>query len=176
MKKEQWKAIPNYSRYEASDCGRLRSLNYKNSRTVRVLKPALTEDGYLKTMLQDDSGRYHSLTVHHFVTLAFLGPREEGLQVNHKDGVKTNNSISNLEYCTASQNVRHAFDNGLEMPLRGQDNPFAKLKDDDVRHIRAVAASGGRYYGRKDLAEMYGVSECHIKEIVNYRRGAWSHI
>lgn len=176
MKTEQWKAIPNYSRYEASDCGRLRSLNYKNTRTVRVLKPALTEDGYLKTMLQDDNGRYHSLTVHHFVTLAFFGPREDGLQVNHKDGVKTNNSIDNLEYCTASQNVRHAYDNGLEKPLKGQDNPFAKLRNEDVLFIRKAAEEGGRYYGRKSLAERFGISECHVKEIVNKRRGAWSHI
>jgi len=176
MKVEEWKSIPGFSRYEASNLGRIRSLNYKRTGKVVVLKPALSEDGYLATMLLSDNGRYCSWKVHRFVTLTFFGEREPGMQVNHKDGVKTNNSIDNLEYCTSSQNVRHAYENWLEKPLKGQDNPFAKLRNEDVLFIRRVANEGGRYYGRKGLAERFGISECHVKEIVNKRRGAWSHI
>ncbi len=69
---ENWKAIPNFSTYEASDLGRLRSLNYKRSKTIRVLKPAKSKDGYMKTMLLDDNGKYSSWTVHKFVALAFF--------------------------------------------------------------------------------------------------------
>lgn len=174
--KEEWKQIPGFSRYEASTFGRLRSLNYKNSGRIVVLKPALSDDGYLATMLLNDNGRYCSWKVHRFVTLTFFGEREPGQQVNHKSGIKTDNSTANLEYCTASQNVQHAYDNGLEKPLKGEDNPFSKLKNDDVLFIRETARSGGRYYGRKDLAKRFGITEGHVKDIVSGRRGAWNHI
>lgn len=164
---EIWKPIPNFSRYEASNLGRLRSLNYKCSGCTKTITPALSADGYLKTMLQDDSGKYSSWTVHKFITLAFLGERGENMEVNHKDGVKTNNNIENLEYCTRSFNLLHAYSNGLESPMRGELNGNSKLKKEQVLHIRKTASTGGRYYGRKKLAEMYGISEAHVKAIVN---------
>ncbi len=171
--KEIWKPIPNFSRYEASNFGNLRSLNYKRTGKVKNLKPALSRDGYMKTMLLDDVGSYKSWTVHKFVSVAWIGERPKGMDVNHKDGVKTNNAPSNLEYVTRSENIKHAFKLGLTKPLRGEENPCSKVTKEDVRKIRDVAASGGRYYGRKKLAEKYGISEAHVKDIVNRRRNIW---
>jgi hypothetical protein len=174
---EAWQTIPGFVRYQASTMGRLRSTNYKNSGKTKLLHPALAVDGYLKTMLQEDSGRYRSWTVHKFVMLAFVGQVPVGLEVNHKNGVKTDNRIVNLEYVTRSQNVQHSFDNGLQKPLRGSANGFAKLTEVQVGEIRKYrAAFVGRFYGRKELAKRYGVSVAHIKEIVNRRRDAWSHV
>jgi hypothetical protein len=177
---EIWKKIPNFSRYEVSNLGRLRSLDYKRSGKVRVLKPAKSPDGYMKTVLVNDEGKYCSWTVHLFVMLAFVGKKPEGLEVNHKNGDKTDNRVENLEYVTHKQNVQHSFDNGFEKPLRGEDNPTSKLTNKDVLEIREYVKNkreqGVRYYGRKELADKYGISEYHIKDIVSGRRGIWSHI
>jgi len=171
---EAWKSIPFFSRYEASNLGRIRSLNYKNSGNTKILKPALS-DGYLKTVLLNDIGEYKSWTVHKWICLAFLGDRR-GKEVNHKNGIKIDNNIRNLEYVTRSENVKHAYRTGLELPLRGEDNPFAKLTNENVKDIREIAKSRGRHYNRKELAKWFGVSEGHIKDIITRRRKAWSHI
>ena len=173
---ETWKRIPNFSRYEASNLGRLRSTNYKNSGKTKVLKPAIAKDGYYQTMLQNDEGKYKSWKVHKFITLAFYGPPPEGLEVNHIDGVKSNNNIDNLEYCTHQENVQHAFDNNLMKPKKGSTNGMAKLTEQDVREIREYVEANRPYYGRKALAEKYGVSDSHIKDVISGRRGIWSHI
>lgn len=172
---EQWKPIPGFSRYEASNLGNLRSLNYKKTGKVRVLKPALS-DGYLKTMLLSDGGKYYSWNVHKWVALAWLGPRLE-FEVNHKSGIKTDNSVENLEYCTRAQNIQHSVDNGLQKPMPGSLNGNSKLTEEQVLEIRDyVANCGKRYYGRDELAKKYGISSAHIKDIVSGRRGAWSHV
>jgi hypothetical protein len=172
---EIWKVIPNFSKYEASSLGRLRSLNYKRTGKVKVLKPSVT-GGYLKTMLQMDSGKYSSRYVHKFVTITFLGECKSGLEVNHKDGNKLNNSISNLEYVTKSENIKHAYDTNLINPKVGSLNGMSKLTENDVIFIREHARNNGRYYGRKVLAEKFGVSECTIKEVVTRRRNKFYNV
>lgn len=172
---EIWKSIPGFSKYEASSLGNLRSLNYKRTGKVKVLSPSQSPDGYLKTMLLDDDGKYRSWTVHLFVCMAFFGNKKTGFEVNHINGIKTDNSIENLEYCTRSENMKHAFNLGLELPLNGSKNGNSKLSESDVIAIREHASNfKGRYYGRKQLAEKYGVSEAHIKDIVAKRRGIWN--
>lgn len=173
---EQWKRIPNFSRYEASTKGRIRSTNYKNSGSTKVLKPADGGDGYLKTMLQNDNGKYKSWGIHKFIAFTYLGERPDGLEINHIDGNKLNNSPSNLEYCTKSENLKHAYANNLIDPARGSKNGMAKLTEDDVRAIRKHAKESGRYYGRKKLASKYGVTEGQIKDIVTRRRNVWPHV
>lgn len=165
---EKWRKIPNFSRYEASTLGRLRSTNYKNSGKTKVLKPALN-DGYFKTMLKHDTGKYKTWRVHKWVALTFLQPIDGKTEVNHINGIKTDNRPINLEYCTHSENITHAYKLGLQKPLTGENNPCSKITKDDVREIRLVASTGGRYYGRKLLAEKYNISEAHVKDIVNNR-------
>lgn len=173
---EIWKTIPNFSRYEASNLGNLRSINYKNSGKIVNLNPSKAKDGYIKTMLQDDNKKYHSLTVHLFVCMAFIGIKKEGFEINHKDGNKSNNNINNLEYCTRSQNIQHAFDNKLMMPKVGSLNGMAKLTESQVIEIRNHAKNNGRYYGRKELALKYNVSECTIKEVVTRRKNKFYNV
>jgi hypothetical protein len=174
---EIWKPIPGFSRYEASSLGRLKSLNYKRTGTERVLKPGLSPDGYLKTVLLRDSGKYHSWTVHLFIAMAFYGIKPEGKEINHINGTKTDNRPENLEYITHSQNCQHSFDTGLQQPKVGSLNGFSKLTEEQVKEIREYRKSiKSRYYGRERLAQKYGVSSAHIKDIVTRRRNAWHHI
>jgi len=171
---EIWKTIPGFSRYEASNQGRLRSTNYKNSGKTKLIKPALSQ-GYYKTMLQSDEGKYKTWNVHKWVAITWLG-EADGLEINHIDGNKLNNSILNLEYCTKSENMLHAYKHGLEKPLRGESNPCAKLTEEQVTEIREYAKKHGKLKNRKNLAEKYGVTESHLKDIVSMRRGVWNHI
>ena len=60
----QWKTIKGFSNYEASNTGLIRSLDYKRSGKVQILKPAKSKDGYLKTMLKSDDSKYHSKPIH----------------------------------------------------------------------------------------------------------------
>jgi hypothetical protein len=106
--------------YEVSDLGEVRSVDritirtnrwntpYKQRWKGKVLKPRVTHDGYLRLKLCKLGEEIH-MTVHRMVAFAFLGVPARNLQVNHKDGCKTNNQVSNLEWVTASENVSHAF-------------------------------------------------------------------
>jgi hypothetical protein len=170
------KQIPNFSRYLASEDGDLYSVNYKRTGKTVKLKPAKSPDGYLKTVFLGDDGKYKPVCVHRMIALAYFG-ESNGLQVNHKNGIKTDNRLENLEYCTISENIIHAYKMNLIIPKRGELNGMSKLTEQDVIEIREHAANfKGRYYGRKMLAEKYGVSEAHIKDIVTKRRNVWPSV
>lgn len=172
---EIWKTIPGYSMYEASNNGQLRSLNYKRSGKTIILKPAVSNDGYLKTMLLSDVGKYRSKTVHHFIALAYLG-WDGTLEINHIDGNKLNNTLVNLELVTRSENILHAYRNNLITASKGSINGNSKLTESDVLAIRLHAKLNSPYYGRRALAEKYGVSEGQIKDIIIRRRNIWPHV
>lgn len=167
--------IPNFSRYCADSEGDLFSRNYKRTGRFKILKPAKSIDGYLKTMLLGDDGKYHTTTVHKLVACAFIGEKTKGFEVNHKDGNKTNNKPDNLEYVSRSENIKHAYDNGLITPKAGILNGNSKLNDYAVKTIREHAKNSGRYYGRKELAQRFGISEAHVKDIVNSKT-LWIHV
>lgn len=109
VEKEIWKVINGFPNYEVSNIGRVRS-NFPG-RGYRILKPELDKYGYKKLNIFKN-GKKYTKTVHRLVAETFLG-KQEGLQVNHIDGVKTNNHINNLEWVTPSENTRHAFRLGL---------------------------------------------------------------
>ena len=99
---EQWRDIDGHDGiYQVSDLGRVRSLKFGK---VRVLRPGKTKDGYLRVDLYRNGKYKHSL-VHRLVAQAFI-PNDDNskTQINHKNEVKTDNRVSNLEYCTAQYN------------------------------------------------------------------------
>lgn len=109
--KEIWKDISGYEGYQVSDLGRVKSLNYRRTGKERVLVGCKDKDGYLRVDLCKD-GREKKCKVHRLVAKAFI-PNPEGLpQVNHKDECKTNNVLSNLEWCDAKYNVNYGTRTG----------------------------------------------------------------
>lgn len=122
MPTEVWRPVPGFEdHYEVSACGQVKRIapastpdgrGHGGTRLGRVLKPAQTSSGYLTVSLFV-RGKSTPTLVHRLVTAAFLGPRPDGHEVNHRDGDKRNNVVANLEYVTRAQNVRHAFAMGL---------------------------------------------------------------
>ena len=121
---EVWKDVTGFeSRYEVSDLGRVRSLDryskHNTSKTGfilqkgKMLNPYISNKGYLKVELGDGFGKRKSVPVHRLVAIAFIDNPMNYDQVNHIDGVKTNNNLSNLEWCNNSMNQIHAYKMGL---------------------------------------------------------------
>ena len=98
---EIWKEIDNYSNYEISSYGNLR-----NKTTNRLFNPNI-KGGYLCTTLKNDNNRVKSIKIHRLVALTFIPNPENKYTVNHKNHVKIDNSVKNLEWATTAEQNRH---------------------------------------------------------------------
>jgi hypothetical protein len=117
----QWRPIPGASMYEASDQGEVRSWRgwrgRRRTEAPRILKPAL-QHGYPTVSIVDDDGCKATFRVHRAVLLAFRGPRPPDMQTRHANGIRTDNRLSNLNYCTPSQNSRDQVRHGTHREAR----------------------------------------------------------
>ena len=118
---EIWVSTYGYEEiYEISNLG-----NIRKKKTKRKLIGHLSRTGYRRVSLSKD-GKNINRTIHRLVLQSFLGHKED-LVVNHKNGIKTDNRLENLEWCTISENTKHSFDNGFQKQKRSFENPNAKL-------------------------------------------------
>jgi len=176
MKNEElWRSIEGYAGlYEISNFGRVKSLRSsgkgRRARSDGILNLNDANRDYLRITLSKGSMRYRTHLVHRLVVTAFIGEIPSGYDVNHKDCNKKNNNVANLEVVTKRRNSNHAVENGL-LKVIGEDNPCAKLTDEQVIDIRRRLANGERNIR---LAECYGVSGSLINMIK--RRAIWRHI
>lgn len=142
---EAWKPVVGYEGlYEVSDMGHV-----KSSLTGRMLKQCNHSHGYLQLSIRKN-GKQKTYRTHTLVLTAFV-TKPDGHIVNHKDGNKKNNNLSNLEWVTYGGNLKHAMDSGLQI-LHGEYNAAHKLTAEDVKEIRASVG-----VTREFLAEKYGV-------------------
>lgn len=114
LNNEIWREVAGSNgTYSVSTIGRVRRNTPGNgTQAGRIFKIATLCRGYPIVGLHID-GKHVVFTVHRLIAAAFLGDRAEGQQVNHVDGVKTNNRIENLEYCSQRENITHATRLGL---------------------------------------------------------------
>lgn len=99
-----WEPVPNFEHYQVNNFGQIKNKDGK------ILKPYKNKWGYPVITLCKNSKKYRK-TVHRIVCEAFLGPAN-GYDVNHKNTIKTDNRLINLEYVTRSQNEKHSWANG----------------------------------------------------------------
>jgi hypothetical protein len=149
---ERWAIVPGFSRYAASDKGEVENVLRCGTMYYRM-KPHKNSNGYLQVNVTDDSGKRRTMRVHRLVGLAF-GIIEPHEMINHIDGVKTNNSVSNLEKTTPTENNRHAYRLGLNKGLKGEQNGLCKISDADAPRIRMLYEFG---LTLGQIAAVYGV-------------------
>lgn len=158
---EEWRPWRDGA-YEVSSLGRVRRAKPgRRTHVWRLMTPVLLSIGYYHVG-PTINGRNVQVYVHAMVAEVFIGPRPEGYDINHKDGIKTNNAVTNLEYTTHLENVRHAHRSGF-VP-RGEKHHNAKLTTAQVIDIRARFALGER---NGALAKAFGVSPATISEIAH---------
>lgn len=123
------KQHPNYLGYLADESGRVFSL-----KSNKYLKPSDNGRGYLTIMIKNNDGIWKRVLIHRFVAECYYGISQ--LVVNHIDGDKKNNCITNLEFCSQKDNVKHSWENGLcsHLPFLRSENQKNKI---GIKHQRS---------------------------------------
>lgn len=155
-------------RYYATDDGHIYSEHLK-----RTISEYTDKDGYKKVRLSNGDGTRKVFSVHRLVLETFE-PNEHSseLQVNHKDGDKTNNRLSNLEWVTCKQNINHAYNLGLYSNIGDNNNGDHKLTTPQVLEIIDLLLSHKMTI--QAIANKYEVSKYAI-ECIKYKK-TWKHL
>ena len=161
----QHKDIFGYPGYSVGSDGTI--LSFK-SKEPKALKQYVNKKGYLYVLLYTGKKSTYC-RVHRLVAQAFIPNPDNKLEVNHKDGVKTNNHVSNLEWATHKENIDHALDNDL-YPM-GSKHYSAKLTESQVAYIKTLLSDG---VYQKTIARDFGVTEATISYIAAGR--SWKHV
>ena len=174
---EIWTAVSGYEgTYEVSTHGNVRSLDRTDcrgqKRKGRLLRTRTGRKGYPLVNLCLEGVANPALSVHRLVATAFLPPpRPDQTQVNHIDGVKTNNHVANLEWCSPAENNRHACATGLRDTCLGEAHWCAKLDNSAVLEIYRRAWEGEK---QADIAADFGVLPSRVSKI---KLGvSWAHV
>lgn len=146
-------------------------ISFKRSQPRKLVR-SIDKDGYIKVNITSKDGKNRRTFLHRLIAQTFIPNPENKSQVNHIDGIKTNNSINNLEWCTSKENVIHAVKTKLRIANYGSAHGISKLTEANILEIRAKYIP--RQYTLLSLANEYNVSFQTISEIVN--RQTWKHI
>ena len=178
---EEFYVVSNTGRVKSKDrlvnrCDRNRNNWVKKTKRGRILMGYIDAAGYFRVDLINSHTRERKNSlVHRLVAIAFLDNQENKPQVNHIDGVKINNDVSNLEWCTPRENFIHAIKNGLTKCFTGTEKgekcPSSKLSNNDVIQIKKRLKNGET---PSIIAKDFPVTLGAISEINAGR--SWSHI
>lgn len=177
---EIWKDINGYEdAYQISNLGNVRSkdrfvTHNCGGKAVRKgcnLKIRKDKDGYLRVSLKKHQ-RSQVPFIHRLIAIHFIPNPDNKKQVNHLNGIKSDNRIENLEWCTSFENRQHAYDTGLQKARRGEKNNWCKLKNEDVIYIRENYKKG--IITQKMLGKKFNVTQSCIHSILTKR--SWSDI
>lgn len=170
----EWRKIKDFDNYMISSCGVIKSVqriikrfngNIAHDKIVneRLLKPALSGNGYAFVCLRKDN-RHHNKRIHVTVAETFISERPEGLVINHIDGNKLNNDVSNLEYVSKQRNTQHYYQ------MNGKSH--GKIKISEIPIIMQRVSNGEKVF---KIAEQYNVSRndiavlCKIIELTHQK-------
>lgn len=163
--KELWKPLNQYKGIQVSSLGRIRKAANK-SRKERILTEFPKDrDGYCRCSVQKLDGSWTSQPVHRLVAMAFIENTENKSSVNHIDGNRSNNKVSNLEWVTPKENVLHSFKYGVrkackEVPKKTLLTDFQISQIDKLRTIYTV----------NQIAKLYNIEYQSLKNIIHKRK------
>lgn len=167
MEQEVWVKTKESEYYEVSSHFRFKSLKpCKNGLPPVILSTPISKTGYFVVNMYID-GKNHVKKAHRLFAQAFIPNPENLPQINHKDGNKLNNSISNLEWCTGEFNVRHAFKTGLIPKCLGENQSATVLKNEQVLKIFKSKKSS------RLLSIEYGCSPSAVSSIKTGKTWGW---
>jgi hypothetical protein len=177
---ELWLPVVGYEGiYEVSNFGNVRSLDrpLSNWRGSYVMKGKKTNSyisklGYEKILLSSNRNK-KEFSVHRLVAIAFINNAENKKEVNHIDGNKLNNHISNLEWCTRKENLQHAWDNGLRSVSEANKKAFgarsknASLLDHCKAKVVLNKDNGVFFYSIKEAAKSVNIDRNRMSDMLN---------
>ena len=177
--KEIWKPIVGYEGlYEISNYGNLRSMPRVIMRkdgkpytvqTIKMLKPSYDKDGYLRIEL-NNKGVAKKYYVHRLVANSFIPNTFNKPQVNHKNAVKDDNSIENLEWVTNQENRDHVVKNKLQPLQYGIKNPNVKLTVEKVIEIKKLKQQGIK---PSVISKLTNIPISNVNNIINDYTWRW---
>jgi hypothetical protein len=164
---EEWRPVVGYEGvYEVSNTGLVRRVHShrKTFPAFSIMKMRPNVNGYPSIGLRKH-GQSKMHRVHCLVLAAFVGPRPSGFHCNHKNGIKTDNRLDNVEWVTPEYNYKHS-DVVLNKVQRGSCHHNAKLCEADVVRMRTMFSSGTRI---RDIAKEYRLNKTTVSDAVNGR-------
>ena len=168
MISEIWKDVKDYEGlYQISNLGNIRKMRFINNITNKEkqfnIKPQINNSGYYRVMLFKN-GNYKNKLLHRIVAETFINNPDKKNQVNHKDGNKLNNCVQNLEWCSQSENMKHAYKNKLAKSYATGKFGANSLKAKKVNMLDKKTKQTIKTFGSLiDAAKYIGVNKsCHI--------------
>lgn len=163
--KEIWKPIHEYETYVISNLGQV-----KNTKFNRVIFGTRDSVGYL-TFTFRKNGKSIKKRRHRLLAQAFLKNPNNFPEVNHINGIKSDDNLSNLEWCDGKHNIQHAFKLGLNKGHKGENSGKSRFTNKDIIKIRQLREEGFTY---NKLAKTFNSSSGYMYHII--KRKYWSHI
>jgi len=162
---EIWKDVKGYEGlYQISNTGKVKSIERVDSTNVkrkeRVLKQCLSGRGYPMVGIYKN-GKRTPVNIHRLVAEYFVSNFYNKSQVNHIDGIKENNIYTNLEWCSASENIIHAHKNGLTNPVKGEQVGSSKLTRAEAQSVKDLK---GKLSQRK-IGLMFNICQQEVSKI-----------
>lgn len=170
MENERWRLVEEFPDFEISDHGNLRHAITKKARKPIYNRGYAMYWFYTPNSSLPLNKRYTTRWAHRLLALAFIPNPLNKPQVNHIDTNRSNNHYSNLEWCTASENVRHSVEVGFRRPEYRKPSPKRLLSDEQVKEILLLQSK----MTMTSIAKKYGVGQRAIMDIANNR--TYKHI
>lgn len=171
---EVWKKVPGFDWYEVSDRGNVRSIDREFVNNIgrrcflkgTAIKPKV-ERGYIRFGLRDENHKKVMMSVHRLVAMAFIPNPNNYQTVNHINGIKTDNRVENLEWCSIQDNIRHAYKNNLGNCLNNSKERINHVNEkNSYKRIVVICPDGTEkeFHSVKEVALHFGIKVLTIND------------